>query len=183
MSMTDTIMVPATNQARAVNIIVATEGIRLPRATSGPVLDLDLMTMAEQLRCEGLWSDGRNSRTLIKHGDFRMILTVMKAGACLHRHHARGTVLIQVLSGHVRARIMDESIEAHAGHTLSFDPNLEHEIEAVDESTLLITIAWPQSFSIVHKEPAAATRNKRLASLCAIADQIEAASRPESAVR
>lgn len=175
MSMASTVMIPTTNQTAAVSIAVATDGIRLPRATSGPVLDLDLMTMAEQLRHEVGWSDGRNSRTLVKHGDFRMILTVIKAGARLRRHHARGTVLIQVLSGQIRARILDEIVEAPVGHALSLDPNLEHEIEAEDESALLITIAWPHDFSVVRKEPAG-----RLASLCSIADRIEVAARPES---
>ncbi len=68
--------------------------------------------MAKQLRHEAAWIDGRNSRTLVKHGDFRMILTVMRTGARLHRHHARGTVLIQVLSEHILARVVGEIIEA-----------------------------------------------------------------------
>lgn len=154
---------------------VAIDTIRIPRPTSGPILDLDLMRMAEQLRHEAVWSDGRNSRTLVKHGDFRMVLTVMKAGACLHRHHARGSVLIQVLTGHIRARILDDVIDVQTGHTLSLDPHLEHEIEAAAESTLLITIAWPQDTGIVRKEAAT-----RLASLCTIADHVEAAARAES---
>ena len=183
MSIASTVMIPTKNQIGAVNISLATDGIRLPRATSGPVLDLDLMTMAKQLRLEAAWSDGRNSRTLVKHGDFRMVLTVMRAGARLHRHHARGTVLIQVLRGHIRARVLGEVIEAPAGHALSLDPNLEHEIEAVAESALLITIAWPQDFDIVRKELISARRMPRLASLCSIADHIEAAARPETDAR
>ena len=182
MSMASTIMIPTTNQTGAVSIAVATDGIRLPRATSGPVLDLDLKTLAAQLRHEVAWSDGRNSRTLVKHGDFRMILTVMKTGTRLHRHHARGTVLIQVLSGQIRARILEEIVEVPAGHALSLDPNLEHEIEAVDESALLITIAWPQDFSIVRKEPAAVARMRRLASLRSITGHIEVTARPGSGV-
>ncbi len=179
MSSSSTVMIPTTNHRGAVNIAVATDGIRLPRATSGPVLNLDLKTMAEQLRNEGAWSDGRNSRTLVKHGDFRLVLTVMKTGAHLHKHHARGTVLIQVLSGHIQAHILDEVIEAPAGHAISLDPDLEHEIEALDESALLITIAWPLDFSIVRREAAASPR-RRLPSLCSIADHIEAATRPKS---
>lgn len=171
-----------TNHAMAAAITVDAEGIHLPRATSGPVLDLDLMTMSEQLRHDGTWSDGRNSRTLVKHGDFRVVLTVMTAGACLHKHHARGTVLIQVLSGHIRARVLDEVLEVPAGHALSLDPELEHEIEAVDQSALLITIAWPRDFNIAGKEPAARTRVRPLDSLRSIADRIEAAARPESDV-
>lgn len=183
MSMTSTAMIPIKHQIGSVNISLAAEGIRLPRATSGPVLDLDLVTIAKQLRHEATWSDGRNSRTLLKHGDFRMVLMVLRTGARLHRHHARGTVLIQVLGGHIRARVLDEVIEAPAGHALSFDPNLEHEIEAVEQSEILITIAWPPDFDIARKEPVAARHMRQLASLCLITDHIEAGARPESDVR
>lgn len=175
MSMSGTDTLPIAKGVGSDAFVITANGIRLPRPTSGPVLDLDLATMVEQLWHDGMWSDGRNSRTLVKHGDFRMILTVMKAGAHLRRHHARGTVLIQVLSGHIRARIMDETVDAPVGHALSLDPNLEHEVEAVDESALLITIAWPQGFGIARKEPA-----MQLASLSAIADRVDAAARPES---
>ena len=142
MSSLSTVSIPNTKHPGVVDIAIATDGIGLPRATSGPVLNLDLMTMAEQLRHEGAWSDGRNSRTLVKHGDFRLVLTVMKKGAHLHKHH---------------------------------------EIEALDESALLITIAWPHDFRIVRRE-AAASPNRRLPSLCSLADHIEAATRPKSVV-
>lgn len=42
MSMANTVMIPTKNQIGGVNISLATDGIRLPRATSGPILDLDL---------------------------------------------------------------------------------------------------------------------------------------------
>ena len=183
MSIASTVMIPTTNQIGPVNISLATDGIRLPMATSGPVLDLDLMTMAKQLRNEAAWSDGRNSRTLVKHRDFRMVLTVMRAGAHLHRHQARGTVLIQVLSGYIRARVLGEVVETPTGHALSLDPNLEHEIEAADESAVLITIAWRQNFDIVRMEPISASSMPRLASLCSIANHIEAAGQPETDAR
>jgi quercetin dioxygenase-like cupin family protein len=182
MATVSNVTIPTADQARGVTITVTAEGIRLPRATSGPVLDLNLMMMAEQLRHEGAWSGGRNSRTLVKHGDFRVILTTMRAGARLHKHHARGTVLIQVLSGRIWAHVLDEFLEVPAGHALSLDPHLEHEIEAVDESALLITIAWPHDCSVAGKEPAAGTRVRPLASFRSIADHIEVAARPESDV-
>jgi hypothetical protein len=61
--------------------------------------------------------------------------------------------------------------------------NLQHEIEAVDESVVLITIAWPQYLDIVRNEPIAASRMRRLASFCSIANHIEAAARPETDAR
>lgn len=88
---------------------------------------------------------------------------------------ARSTVLIQVLSSQFRVRTLDEIFESSAGQALSLDPDLEHEIEAVKENAILVTIPWPQDFSIVRKEPMG-----RMDSLCSIKDPIEAAARPES---
>ena len=115
MSIANTTATKKAAEKNPVSIAVATDGIRIPRATSGPVLDLDLITMAEQLRYEAAWSDGRNSRTLVKHADFRLTLTVMRAGARLHSHQVRGTVLIQVMSGRVRARVLDDIVERVQG--------------------------------------------------------------------
>jgi len=137
--------------------------------------------MAEQLRYEAAWSDGRNSRTLVKHADFRLILTVMRAGAHLHSHQARGTVLIQVMSGRIRARVLDDIVDVYRGHALSLDPHLEHEIEAVEESVLLITIAWPRDLSIIRAVPDDATWAGRLASLGPIAAEIEVATKKSAA--
>ena len=178
MSMTNPVMIPNPNGREGLSIAVATNGICIPRATSGPVLDLDLIGMVEQLRHEAAWSDGRNSRTLVKHGDFRVVLTVMKTGARLHRHHSRGTVLIQVLGGHVRTRALDDVVDVHTGHALSLDPHLDHEVEAMEESALLVTIAWPHDVRSVDEEPAA--RLRRMSSLCSIADTIETAAAAES---
>lgn len=162
------------NSAKSRKIAIATSDIRIPRATGGPVLDIDLMTMAGQLQRASLWSDGRNSRTLVKHSDFRMVLTAMKAGAHLHKHQARGTVLIQILDGHVRAHILGDVVELYAGHILSLDAELEHQVEAAEESVLLITIAWPQEHGVIHKDRDFA-RSRRLAGA-----HSEAATRMES---
>ena len=118
-------------------------GARDPIATGGPVLGFDLPRVLWQLRHERTSSGNRTAMTLVKHRDFRLVLVVMKPGACLARHHVRGTVLIQVLSGKIRIGILDEVLEASAGQVISLDPNLSHEVKAVEDTSLLITIAWP----------------------------------------
>lgn len=133
-------------------VAVGNDEIHVPKATGGPVLDLDLRMMAAQLEHESVWSCGRNTRTIVKHGDFRVVLTVMKKGACLRRHQARGTVLIQVLSGRVRIRVFDDVFDVGPGHALSLDPYLEHDLEATDESALLIAIAWPSDAADRHEK-------------------------------
>jgi len=67
------------------------------------------------------------------------------------------------------------------GHTLSLDPHLEHEVEAVEESALLITIAWPQDLGAVRTAPTYATRVCRLVSLGPIAEELEVATKRNAA--
>ncbi len=134
---------------RAVSADTAQFGIpRIPRepvTTGGPVLSIDLPRVLWQLRHERTLSGNRNAMTLVKHRDFRLVLVVMKPGACLARHHVRGTVLIQVLSGKILIGILDEHLGASPGQVISLDPNLSHEVKAVEDTSLLITIAWPAS--------------------------------------
>ena len=128
--------------------------VRTPVATGGPVLSIDLAAAFRQLQYERRWSGNRNAITLVKHRDFRLVLTALKAGAQLSRHNVRGTVLIQVLSGQIRVAILDAVLEASAGEVISLDANLAHEVKAVEDSALLITIAWPES-------PAAGIRHNK----------------------
>ena len=125
-----------------------TDGPRHPVATGGPILDIDLAAMARQLQCEHYGSGNRNAITLIKHRDFRVLLATVRAGARLARHSVRGTVLLQVLRGHIRIRVFEQFLDVTAGHIVSLDANLDHEVTAVDDVLLLITIAWSEATRI-----------------------------------
>lgn len=128
--------------------------LRHPVSTGGPVLAIDLAAVACQLQQEGPRSGNRNAVTLVKHQDFRLVLAALKSGATLARHSARGTVLIQVLTGTVRARIYGEDLEVKAGQVVSFDPNLDHAISAVQDALLLITIGWSELPALSAPPPA-----------------------------
>lgn len=118
--------------------------LRHPAATGGPILGIDLAAVACQLQQESTWSGNRNAVTLVKHQDFRLVLTALKAGARLARHGVRGSALIQVLAGRVRVTICDQDLSLGAGQVVSLDPNLNHEVSAVEDALLLITIGWSE---------------------------------------
>jgi len=115
---------------------------RFPLATGGPILHFDLLKEPDELRREAFWSRGRNAKTLAKHGDIRVVLTVMKAGEELRPHHADGTVLIQLLQGRVTTSVLDQVLELSPGHLLVLDPNLPHNVQAIEDSVVLLTIGW-----------------------------------------
>ena len=124
-------------------------GTRFPIATGGPMLRFDFLLEAEQLRREAAWSNGRNAKTLLKHADFRLVLTVMKRGTRMHQHQAKGTVCIQPVSGHVRIHACGQMFDLGAAQMLSLDPNLPHDVEAVEDSAFLVSIAWPAALRSV----------------------------------
>ena len=116
---------------------------RFPVATGGPTLMFDMVREAAQLRHEPAWSSGRNAKTLVKHADFRLVLMLMKAGTCMHQHRAKGSVSIQPFFGHLRIHVLGNTAELRPGQVLSLDPNLPHDVEAVEDSAFLVSIAWP----------------------------------------
>ncbi len=116
---------------------------RTHRDLSGSVLAFDLASEAERLRAESPWSQhGRNAVTLVKHSDLRVVLIVMRAGARLQEHHAEARISVHTLSGHTRLHLPHAPVDLPAGHLLALEKGIPHDLEAVEESTVLLTIAW-----------------------------------------
>jgi quercetin dioxygenase-like cupin family protein len=98
-----------------------------------------------QLHQEEPWlRTGRNSKTLVKQPDFRIVLIALKKGARLEEHKADARISIHTLSGHTRLQLPQETIDLPAGHLLALDRALEHDLEALEESVILLTISWPK---------------------------------------
>ncbi len=110
----------------------------------GPFLTFDLTEEASRLRAEEAWRHGtHNAKTLVKEPDFRVVLIVAKRGTRLEQHHASGRVSVQTLSGHLRLHLPGHTVDLPAGHLLALEPDIVHDVEALEESTLLLTFAWP----------------------------------------
>ncbi|MGC1583683.1 MAG: hypothetical protein WA766_19545 [Candidatus Acidiferrales bacterium] len=107
------------------------------------MLSFDLNAEIEQLRKEDAWQGGRNSKTLVKHSDFRVVLTVLKSGARLHEHSAAGRISVQTVAGHIRMHIEGKFFDLSAGHLLALERAIVHDVEALEDSAFLLTIAWP----------------------------------------
>lgn len=123
---------------------VGSSPARSPRPLAAPVLCFDLAEEADGLRKEAPWlQHGRNALTLVKHPDFRIVFMLMKSGTRLHEHHADGRISVQTLTGHVRLHLREQVVDLPAGRLLALDRNLPHDVEAVAESAVLLTIAWP----------------------------------------
>src|SRR5579864_695996 len=121
---------------------------RLP-GLADPVLQFDLAKEIEQLRTKESWGreTGRSSETLVKQQDFRVSLILMKANTRMAEHKSDGRISIHTLQGQIRVHLRDQKIELPAGRLLALDCGLHHDVEALQESAFLLTIAWPKSYS------------------------------------
>jgi quercetin dioxygenase-like cupin family protein len=118
--------------------------LRSPGPLESPILPFDLNSEIAQLRGENAWQGGRNSKTLVKHPDFRVVLTVLKSNARLHEHKAAGRISVQALSGHIQMHVQDKLFDLPAGHMLALERALPHDVEALEDSAFLLTLAWPE---------------------------------------
>lgn len=114
-----------------------------PQPMAAPFLEFDLDRELEQLHREPEWASGQNAKTLAKYDDFRVVLTALKPHRKIPGHQTDGRLTIQTVRGHVLMHAEGRTFDLTVGRVVALDRGIVHEIEAVDESAVLQTIAWP----------------------------------------
>jgi len=136
---------PATSDASrpADGGTAAEPGGRLARRLAEPALAFDFSELSRKLRLEHPWlQHGSNAMTLVKQPDFRIVFMLLKAGTFVQEHHARSTISVQTVSGRVRLHLKDRVVDLPSRHLLALGQGVVHDMEAVEESEVLLTIAW-----------------------------------------
>ncbi|MDP3720113.1 MAG: cupin domain-containing protein [Acidobacteriota bacterium] len=106
-------------------------------------MEFDLPAETHRLHTESTWSAGHNARTLIKYDDLRVVLIALHASARLPTHKTEGRISIHVLSGHVQVKAAERTFSLRPGGLIALDQGVPHEVEALEESAFLLTLAWP----------------------------------------
>ena len=113
---------------------------------TAPLMDFNLPQEIAQLHAEEAWlRTGRNSKTLVKQPDFRIVLMALRRGGHVEEHSADARLSIYTLRGHVKIQLPEQTVELPQGHLLVLDRALEHDLEALQESAILLTISWPHA--------------------------------------
>lgn len=116
---------------------------------TAPLMDFNLEREVAQLHEEEAWlRTGRNSKTLVKQPDFRIVLIALQKGGHLEEHSADARISVYTLSGHVKLQLPEQTVDLPDGHLLVLDRALEHDLEALEESVILLTISWPHAAEI-----------------------------------
>lgn len=106
-------------------------------------LIFELPTIVEALRQEPSYErDGRAARTLVRSSDLRVVLVALGAGKTISEHHVNVTASVQALTGHIRLKLPDRSVEVQAGQLLVLGAGLSHDVYAEIDSTFLLTLGW-----------------------------------------
>ena len=111
---------------------------------TGPMLHFDLAAEIGALQQESSWQQGdRDSKTLVKEGDFRAVLTVMRSGARLARHETAARFTLQVLQGSLSVAIEGQTLTLAPGHVLALNHDVPHDVTALTDCAFLLTLVWP----------------------------------------
>jgi quercetin dioxygenase-like cupin family protein len=116
---------------------------------TAPLMDFNLEREIAQLHDEEAWQrTGRNSKTLVKQPDFRIVLIALQKDGHLEEHSADARISIYTLAGHVKIQLPEQTVDLPGGHLLVLDRALEHDLQALEESAILLTISWPHASEI-----------------------------------
>src|SRR5215469_787305 len=120
---------------------------RLP-GLAAAVIRLNIGEQLEKLKEAPSWQreSGRSSETLVKYEEFRVVLVRMKPGSYMSHHRTEGPISIHTLQGRIRLHLPgDRAEDLKPGDLLTLERCLEHDVEALEESAFLLTIAWPET--------------------------------------
>jgi|WetSurMetagenome_2_1015567.scaffolds.fasta_scaffold08440_10 quercetin dioxygenase-like cupin family protein len=113
------------------------------RPLAAPLLLFRLPQEMSRLKGEPDWMAGKRTITLTKQGGLRVVLIALHAGATMGDHLAAGALTVQVIEGRVRFATGDETRTLVPGDLVALEPGLPHDVQALDESLFLLTLAQP----------------------------------------
>ncbi len=127
------------------------EKIQSNAAQGGPIMmlgrstEFDLNRELEQLRQSEEWDGGIAKRVLVRYPDLQITLRRMKANTRIPTHHNPGRICVQTIFGHIRMRADDVLFDLPQGKMLVLDRAITHDVEAIEESAFLLTVACSEN--------------------------------------
>lgn len=118
--------------------------LRQARVMDPAVLGVDLMAEAERLRGEPSWMEhGRASKTLAKASQFRLVLSLLRAGGEIGEDDAWAPLAVHVLQGAASATRGQDGTELVAGGLAWFGEGAGWSVRATEDAILLLAMSWP----------------------------------------
>lgn len=104
---------------------------------------LELEKEADELRRTSAFREhGHSAKTLVKYPSLRLVLIALRAGASLGEHKAEGRTSMQTLNGDVMVALGERKVLLPEGSVVSLDKAVPHDVIAMADSTVLLTVCW-----------------------------------------
>ncbi len=116
-----------------------------PIVMPGRSAGFDLGAELEALKNGEQWETGIARKVLIRYPDFQITLRRMKANTRIPHHYNPGRICVQTVFGHIRMHADDKLFDLPQGKMLVLDRAVTHDVEAVEESAFLLTVAYPEN--------------------------------------
>ncbi len=113
-----------------------------PHPLHEPIRQIDLEPVMREL-----WEQidevngGNTAQTLLKQDMFRVVMIAVKQGARIPEHKVDGACSIQLLTGRAYIDFHGDRRELRPGQLLTIDTGIRHDVEAIEDACLLVTIS------------------------------------------
>ncbi|MEO8625226.1 MAG: hypothetical protein ABI452_00855 [Candidatus Limnocylindrales bacterium] len=117
---------------------------RSGRSMIEPLMQFSLDLEADSLRLEPEYRTGdRNSRTLAKETDLRVLVTVLREGAALEEQNGDARATLQMIGGTATLEVDQAEAHLQAAEIAVIDRGSPWVLRADTDCAVLLTIAWP----------------------------------------
>ncbi len=106
--------------------------------------EFDLPSAIDSLHADPAWQGGITWRRLVHYPDFQIVVRALKANTRIDTHQNPGRISVHTIAGHIRMRAHDRTFDLPVGRLLVLDRNVPHDVEAVEDSVFLLTVAQPE---------------------------------------
>ena len=111
----------------------------------GKQIAVDIRAEIARLKSEPAWAaNDRHGSSLVKGDGINVALMMLKKGAKLQEHHTRAPITVQVIEGRINLVANGRTQLATAGMIVALDRAIEHSVEAVEESAIVLTVGGEQ---------------------------------------
>jgi quercetin dioxygenase-like cupin family protein len=95
------------------------------------------MEEARQLSLSG----GRATHAVVSFPNLKLFVVYMPAESVWNEHSTPGRIAVQVLKGRIVMSAGAQRYELTAGKGAAFDSDIKHDVQALEESWFLLTVA------------------------------------------
>ena len=113
-------------------------------AQSGSIA-VDIRAEITRLKSEPVWAgNDRHGSSLVKGDGINVALMILKKGARVQEHHTRAPITVNVIEGRINFVAKGKSRPLTPGMIAALDRAIEHSIEALEESAIVLTVGGEQ---------------------------------------